>query len=151
MKTIAVIGGGITGVTTAYALAKRGYAVTVIEQHRYTGMETSFANGGQLSASNAEVWNHSTTLLKGLKWMFTRDAPLLVNPKPSWHKLSWFAEFIAAIPDYQANTVATARLAIAAREHLFGWAADPLVSPLGPVDAETGPTLHKMKVIRKGM
>ena len=34
---------------------------------------------------------------------------------------------------------------------LFGWAADPLVSPLGPVDAETGPALHKMKVIRKGM
>ena len=124
MKTIAVIGGGITGVTTAYALAKRGYAVTVIEQHRYTGMETSFANGGQLSASNAEVWNHSSTLLKGIKWMFKRDAPLLVNPKPSWHKLSWFAEFIRAIPDYQANTVATARLAIAAREHLFGWAAE---------------------------
>lgn len=98
MKTIAVIGGGITGVTTAYALAKRGYAVTLIEKHRYTGMETSFANGGQLSASNAEVWNHSSTLLKGLRWMFTRDAPLLVNPKPSWHKLSWFAEFIAQNP-----------------------------------------------------
>ncbi len=122
MKTIAVIGGGITGVTTAYALAQRGYRVTLIEQHRYTGMETSFANGGQLSASNAEVWNHSSTLLKGLKWMFTRDAPLLVNPKPSWHKLSWFAEFISAIPHYRANTVETARLAIAAREHLFAWA-----------------------------
>lgn len=124
MKTIAVIGGGITGVTTAYALAKRGYAVTVIEKHRYAGMETSFANGGQLSASNAEVWNHSSTLLKGIKWMFTRDAPLLVNPKPSWHKLSWFAEFISAIPHYHANTVETARLAIAARKHLFEWAED---------------------------
>ena len=124
MKTIAVFGGGITGVTTAYALAKRGYAVTVIEKHRYTGMETSFANGGQLSASNAEVWNHSSTLLKGLKWMFTRDAPLLVNPKPSWHKLTWFAEFIAQIPHYRANTVETTRLAIAAREHLFAWAAE---------------------------
>ena len=87
-------------------------------------METSFANGGQLSASNAEVWNHSSTLLKGLKWMFTRDAPLLVNPRPSWHKLSWFAEFIAAIPDYRANTVETTRLAIAAREHLFAWAEE---------------------------
>jgi D-amino-acid dehydrogenase len=124
MKTIAVIGGGITGVTTAYALAKRGYSVTVIEKHRYTGMETSFANGGQLSASNAEVWNHSSTLLKGIKWMFTRDAPLLVNPKPSWHKLSWFAEFIAQIPHYRANTVETTRLAIAARKHLFDWAAE---------------------------
>jgi len=48
MKSIAVIGGGITGATTAYALAKRGYQVTLIEKHRYSAMETSFANGGQL-------------------------------------------------------------------------------------------------------
>ena len=123
MKTIAVIGGGITGVTTAYTLAQRGYAATLIEQHRYAAMETSFANGGQLSASNAEVWNHRSTMLKGLKWMFTRDAPLLVNPRPSWHKLSWFAEFIAAIPHYRRNTVETTRLAIAARDHLYALAA----------------------------
>ena len=123
MKTIAVIGGGITGATTAYALAQRGFAVTLIERHRYSGMETSFANGGQLSASNAEVWNHTSTILKGLKWMFRADAPLLVNPKPSWHKLSWFAEFIGNIPNYERNTVATTRLAIAAREHMFAWAA----------------------------
>jgi D-amino-acid dehydrogenase len=126
MKTpqIAVIGGGITGVTTAYALVRRGFAVTLYERHRYAAMETSFANGGQLSASNAEVWNLPATVLKGLKWMLKADAPLLVSPKPSWHKLSWFAEFIAAIPHYERNTVETARLAIAARDHLFGWAAE---------------------------
>lgn len=122
MKTIAVIGGGITGITTAYALAKRGFAVTLFEKHRYAAMETSFANGGQLSASNAEVWNHWSTIVKGLKWMLKSDAPLLVNPKPSWHKLSWFAEFIGSIPSYRQNTIETARLAIAAREHLFAWA-----------------------------
>ena len=121
-QSIAVIGGGITGVTTAYALAKRGLKVTLFERHRYAAMETSFANGGQLSASNAEVWNHTSTILKGLKWMLKSDAPLLVNPKPSWHKLSWFAEFIAHIPRYRENTIATTRLAIAAREHLFAWA-----------------------------
>ncbi|MBP0629708.1 MULTISPECIES: D-amino acid dehydrogenase [unclassified Cupriavidus] len=123
MKTIAVIGGGITGVTTAYALARRGFSVTLFERHRYAAMETSFANGGQLSASNAEVWTHWSTILKGLKWMLRSDAPLLVNPRPSWHKLSWFAEFIASIPHYRRNTIETARLAIAAREHLFAWAA----------------------------
>ncbi len=122
MKSIAVIGGGITGVTTAYALAKRGFQVTLFEQHRYAAMETSFANGGQLSASNAEVWNHTSTILKGLKWMLKSDAPLLVNPKPSWHKISWFAEFIANIPNYRANTIETTKLAIAARDHLFAWA-----------------------------
>jgi D-amino-acid dehydrogenase len=119
---IAIIGGGITGVTSAYTLAKAGYRVTLIEKNRYAGMETSYANGGQLSASNAEVWTHPSTLIKGLKWMFTKDAPLLMNPTPSWHKLSWMAEFVAAIPKYRDNTIATTRLAIAARQHLFSWA-----------------------------
>jgi D-amino-acid dehydrogenase len=122
MKNIAVIGGGITGVTTAYALVKRGFSVTLFEKNRYAAMETSFANGGQLSASNAEVWNNWSTILKGLKWMLKRDAPLLVSPKPSWHKMAWFAEFVANIPNYRSNTVETTRLAIAAREHLFAWA-----------------------------
>lgn len=122
MRSIAVIGGGIAGVTSAYALAQRGFAVTLFEKHRYPAMETSFANGGQLSASNAEVWTHPSTLIKGLKWMFKNDAPLLVNPRPTWHKLSWFAEFIANIPRYRENTIATARLAVAARDHLFAWA-----------------------------
>jgi D-amino-acid dehydrogenase len=121
MKSIAIIGGGITGVTTAYALARRGFAVTLFEKNRYVAMETSFANGGQLSASNAEVWNHWSTIVKGLKWMLRSDAPLLVNPKPGWHKLSWFVEFISNIPHYERNTVESTRLAIAAREHLFNW------------------------------
>lgn len=121
-QSIAVVGGGITGVTTAYALAQRGFNVSLFERHRYAAMETSFANGGQLSASNAEVWNHTSTILKGLKWMLKSDAPLLVNPKPSWHKLSWFVEFMANIPNYRANTIETTKLAILARDHLFAWA-----------------------------
>jgi len=112
---IAVLGAGITGVTTAFQLHERGYDVTVFDRQRYAGMETSFANGGQLSASNGEVWNSWTTVLKGLKWMLKADAPLLVNPTPSWHKLSWMAEFVAAIPGYKANTMETARMAVAAR------------------------------------
>ena len=121
-RHVIVVGGGITGVTSAYALVREGHRVTLLEKNRYPAMETSFANGGQLSASNAEVWTHPSTLLKGIKWMFKPDAPLLVNPKPSWHKLSWFAEFVASIPKYKDNTVATARLAVAARQHLFDWA-----------------------------
>ena len=65
MSRIAVIGAGITGVTTAYALLDRGYEVTVFDRHRYPAMETPFANGGQLSACNAEVWNSVSTIAKG--------------------------------------------------------------------------------------
>ena len=122
MKNIAIIGAGITGITTAYALTKRGFQVTVLEKNRYPAMETSFANGGQLSASNAEVWTNWGTIIHGIQWMMQADAPLLVNPKPGWHKWSWFAEFMASIPRYERNTTETARMAIAAREHLFAWA-----------------------------
>ncbi len=124
MTHIAIIGAGITGITTAYALARRGYQVSVFDRNRYAAMETSFANGGQLSASNAEVWTRWGTILKGLKWMMRSDAPLLVNPKPSWHKLSWMAEFMGNIPQYEANTIQTAQLAIASREHLLDFARE---------------------------
>ncbi|MCB8838783.1 D-amino acid dehydrogenase [Aurantimonas sp. VKM B-3413] len=119
MASIAVIGAGITGITTAYKLLKHGFDVTVFDRNAYAAMETSFANGGQLSASNAEVWNQPATFLKGVKWMLRKDAPLLVHPAPSWHKLSWMAEFVLAARDYETNTIATTRLAIEARRHLL--------------------------------
>lgn len=118
MRKIAVIGAGITGVTTARALHARGFDVTVFDRNRYAAMETSFANGGQLSASNAEVWNSWGTILKGMKWMLKADAPLSVNPWPTWHKYSWMAEFMANIPNYRRNTIETVRLALQARELL---------------------------------
>ena len=124
MTQIAVIGAGITGVTTAYALARRGARVTLIEQQRYPAMETSYANGGQLSASNAEVWMHRSMILKGLRWMLRKDAPLLVNPIPGWHKLSWLVEFLSAMPHYRDHTQASVRLALAAREYLYAWAEE---------------------------
>ena len=118
MPSIAVLGAGITGVTTAYSLMIRGFDVTVYDRQRYAGMETSFANGGQLSASNAEVWNQWSTVLKGIKWMFEGEAPLFVNPRPGWHKVSWMTEFLANIPRYKTNTTRTAAMAVAARAGL---------------------------------
>jgi len=119
MPHIAVIGAGITGVTTAYSLHQRGFDVTVFDRQRYAAMETSFANGGQLSASNAEVWNQWSTVLKGIKWMLQSDAPLSVNPRPAWHKISWMAEFLSNIPRYKHNTIETTKLAVTARAGLL--------------------------------
>ncbi|MEL6701337.1 MAG: D-amino acid dehydrogenase, partial [Pseudomonadota bacterium] len=65
-----------------------------------------------------EVWNSWGTVLKGLKWMTRSDAPLLMNPRPSWHKISWMAEFLANIPRYRHHTTQTAAMAVAARRSM---------------------------------
>ena len=122
MKHFAVIGSGITGVTTAWVLMQKGYNVTVFDRNRYAAMETSYANGGQLSASNAEVWTSISTMLKGIKWMMSPDAPLLFNPKPSWHKYSWMMEFASHFKNYESNTIKTVEMALAARQNLMAFA-----------------------------
>lgn len=119
MPHIIVIGAGITGVTSAYELARLGYQVTVIDQHLYPAMETSFANGGQLSACNAEVWNQKATVLKGLKWMSQKTAPLLLNPSFDLHKYAWLMEFLGNIKHYENNTRDTVKMALLARQRLF--------------------------------
>lgn len=119
MPHITIIGAGITGVTSAYELALLGYQVTVLDKHLYPAMETSFANGGQLSACNAEVWNQKSTVLKGIKWMSQKSAPLLLNPSFSVHKYAWLMEFLGNIKYYESNTCETVRLALLARKRLF--------------------------------
>lgn len=119
MCHIVVIGSGITGVTSAYELAQLGYKVTVIDRHLFPAMETSFANGGQLSACNAEVWNQKNTVLKGIKWMARKDAPLLLNPSFDLHKYAWLVEFLSHIKNYETNTQDTVKMALLARQRLF--------------------------------
>lgn len=116
-KTVAVIGAGITGVTTAYYLARAGYQVTVYEQERYPAMRTSFANGGQISVSNSEVWTTWSNVYKGIKWMFTKDAPLLIHPRVDVKQWQWMAKFLyyTAAGSYHDNTVKTINMGLESR------------------------------------
>lgn len=117
MKKVAVIGAGITGLATAYYLAKDGYQVSVFEAERYPAMKTSFANGGQISVSNSEVWTTWGNVKKGLKWMFTKDAPLLIPWRLDWAQWKWMAKFLfyTIRGDYHKNTAWTIRTGIASR------------------------------------
>jgi len=118
MKKVAVIGAGITGICTAYYLARAGYQVTVYEQESYPAMRTSFANGGQISVSNSEVWNTWSNVKKGIKWMFTKDAPLLIRPRLDWAQWKWMTKFLYNTVKgvYKDNTATTIRMGLAARE-----------------------------------
>lgn len=116
-----VIGAGITGITTAYSLAKRGVDVTVIEAQPYAAMMTSYANGGQLSVSNSDVWTTWSNVFKASKWVLRKDAPLLINPSFSLSKYRWLYKFLetTATGKSDLNTEETIKIGLAARELYF--------------------------------
>lgn len=111
-KIVYVIGAGITGLLSAYYLAKEGYEVTVLEKERYVAQKCSYANGGQVSASNSEVWNTPSGIKKGIKWAFKQDAPLYYNFKHiSIDKLIWTSKFLFESRNHRRNTIETLKLA----------------------------------------
>lgn len=118
MKKIAVIGAGISGITTAYYLAKAGHKVSVFEQEPHPAMRTSFANGGQVSVSNSEVWTTWSNVKKGIKWIFKKDAPLLIRPRIDLAQWSWISKFLynTITNQYKANTEETIRMGIESRK-----------------------------------
>ena len=118
MSNIAVIGAGITGLTTAYYLARTGHTVRVYDQERYAAQRTSYANGGQVSVSNSETWNTWANVVKGIKWLLKRDAPLLIRPSMDLAQWRWILKFLyhTANNDYARNTAQTIRMGIEARQ-----------------------------------
>jgi D-amino-acid dehydrogenase len=93
MKVI-VLGAGVVGTAAAWFLAQAGHQVTVIDRQPAAGLETSFANGGQISVSHAEPWAHPGAPLKVLKWMFREDAPLLFRPRLDLRQWQWCLAFL---------------------------------------------------------
>ena len=102
MKII-VLGAGIIGISTAWHLAQRGHEVTVVDRQAEAALETSFANAAQISVSYCEPWANRDAPWKALKWMFSKEAPLLFRPQvplgEGWHQYSWGLEFLANCND----------------------------------------------------
>jgi D-amino-acid dehydrogenase len=93
MKVI-VLGAGVVGTASAWYLSKAGHQVTVIDRQPAAGLETSFANGGQISVSHAEPWANPSAPLKVLKWMFREDAPLLFRLRADLGQWLWCLRFL---------------------------------------------------------
>lgn len=92
---VAVLGAGVIGVTTAYFLARGGASVTVVDRQPGPALETSFANGGQISVNHATPWATPSTPLKALKWLGRSDAPLLIHPRWDPALAAWLIRFLA--------------------------------------------------------
>jgi D-amino-acid dehydrogenase len=125
---VVVLGGGVVGITSAYFLNKAGHAVTVVDRQPGAGLETSFANGGQISVSHAEPWANPTVPFKALKWLGKENAPLLVRPRLDPALGGWLLRFLSNCTSERTrvNTERTLRIAAYSR------------SILGSIRRETG-------------
>jgi D-amino-acid dehydrogenase len=85
-ESVAIIGGGIIGAAAAYHLARCGLAVTVIEKDRF-GQGSSWGNCGIVLPSHVLPLNSVENLVRGLRWMFKKDAPLHISPR--WDPALW--------------------------------------------------------------
>jgi len=113
MKVV-VLGGGVVGVTTAYYLSADGHEVEVLDRCEGPGLETSFANGGQLVASHAEPWASPKAPLQILKWLGRADAPLLFRLRADPAMWAWGLRFLrnCTAARYHAGTARNLRLGI---------------------------------------
>jgi len=120
VKRILVIGGGVIGVTTATALARRGFQVTLLEQASTLASGATSRNGAQLSYSYSDALG-SPALLRGLPWLLCGFDPAFrvrLSVDPSF--LTWVVRFLANCTSdcFNANTRAVLRLALHSRSEL---------------------------------
>lgn len=117
---VLVLGSGVIGVTSAYYLALKGFEVTVIDRQPAVGMETSFANAGQVSPGYSAPWAGPDVPLKAMKWLFQRHAPLSIRPDFSLWQLQWMARFLhnCSAQRYALNKSRMVRLAEYSRDCL---------------------------------
>ncbi|PZX17694.1 D-amino-acid dehydrogenase [Palleronia aestuarii] len=104
MKVI-VMGAGVIGVTTAWYLARAGAEVVVIDRQPGPGLETSYANAGELSYGMTSPWAAPGVPQKALRWLFMKRRPLFIWPLISPTMWAWGAQMLKnCTPDaYRVN------------------------------------------------
>ncbi|MCQ4261630.1 amino acid dehydrogenase [Stutzerimonas stutzeri] len=121
---IAVIGAGVIGLATAYSLVRQGHSVELIERCDDVALETSFANGGQLSYRYVSPLADAGVPLQALGWMLRGpDAPLRFRPQASLHQWRWCLQFLLACRRSvnRRNAAHLLRLALHSQQILRSW------------------------------
>ncbi|MBY0341465.1 MAG: D-amino acid dehydrogenase [Rhodocyclaceae bacterium] len=117
---VIVMGAGVVGTTAAWYLSAAGHEVTVIDRQPAAGLETSFANGGQISVCHAEPWANPGALPKLLKWIGHESSPLLWRMRADPAQWAWGLRFIRECTPARtrANIIAILKLALHSRDCL---------------------------------
>lgn len=92
----------------------------MVDRQPGPALETSFANGGQISTSHAEPWANPSTPLKVLKWLGRGDAPLLWRLRADVAQWTWGLSFLRECTPgrTRANIRAILALALDSRARL---------------------------------
>lgn len=91
---VLILGSGVIGVCSAWYLARAGFQVTVVDRESAPALETSFANAGQISPGYASPWAAPGVPLKALKWLFSKDAPLIIQPGLDPRQYLWMLQML---------------------------------------------------------
>ncbi len=115
---VAILGGGVIGISTAYYLAKLGHEVTVLERQPGPALETSFANAGQVSPGYSAPWAAPGIPLKAIKWMLSKHSPLVIRPSLDPAMWRWALQMLrnCTAERYATNKSRMLRLASYSRE-----------------------------------
>lgn len=121
-----MIGAGIIGATTAYALSKDGWSVSVLDAEPAAGMRASYANGAQLSYSYVEPLATPNTLTKIPLWLLSNDSPIRWQPQFTLRHIKWLIQFIAHCNAKQVQRTTRQLLDISSltKNGLPGWLSD---------------------------
>lgn len=125
-QRVAVIGGGVIGLATAYALVREGFAVDLIEARDSLAGGTSFANGGQLSYRYVSPLADAGVPLQALGWLLRSDSPLKLRPRLDLAQWRWLGAFMAACRSSvnRTNAAHLLRLALHSQATLTQWRSD---------------------------
>ncbi len=129
MKII-VLGGGVVGVTSAWYLARAGHEVVVVDRQKAAGMETSFANAGQVSPGYSAPWAAPGIPVKAMKWLMMRHRPLVMWPMVDSRLWSWVVRMLANCTEaaYRTNKGRMVRLAEYSRDVLRDLRAETAIA-----------------------
>jgi D-amino-acid dehydrogenase len=111
---VAIVGGGAIGACCALELARRGAAVTLYERGPTLASGCSAGNAGLICPSHSTPIANPTSLRNGLRWMWKRDSPFYLRPRPA--VVPWLTRFALASRHWEEGAQAIRDLAVTGLE-----------------------------------